>query len=459
MPAEDAIAALGAISLKSPGHRWFPQAFANSRLAPVEPWLAPEASVRIHSGAEMRRVLLGVGWLAVAGSAAPGCGSDDNGAERGTGGVDASAGGGGLGAGGVIEAGAGGASGSAGSAGAASGGAAGADAGTDADASCSSATGYGAKDVVIAGCNGIAPGSEACHFQMRWKSAGCCEASKCSRLVVYWAGGNQTCDTGAFVPLLEAYADRGFVAACAQPFTTEVEGGKYPYHVEFDRMHHLMQEIRAQAAGLWDGSKLLISGVSHGATAPAVAIASRKALATYPAVWLGGSHTAVVLFDGISNPKTLEEWAGAQPAGSGCGLFHQRFVGRYGDGAPLLHGCNNGACYCSSPAHAEDWNKDTVLIGSESPPGPYQCADFTPAAGSVLYRHVSCSGVPGSNACGLAGDIIPDSQQLLAHQAIKDCPGVVASYANYDCAHTLCGAFSPNCGGDDAVAWLEANGW
>jgi hypothetical protein len=411
----------------------------------------------------MRPVLMAAGLFALTVSSALGCGSDESGAAHtgGGSGLGGGSGGGGGGANGGMDAGAGassgGASGSAGTAG--SGGATGVDAGTDADPSCPSAAGYGEKDVAIAGCNGIAPGSEACHFQMRWKNAGCCAQAKCSRLVVYWAGGNQTCDTGAYVPLLEAYADRGFVAACAQPFTTEAEGGKYPYHVEFERMHYLMQEIRAQAASLWDGSKLLISGVSHGATAPAVAIASQKAFVSHPAVWMGGSHTAVVLFDGISNPKTLEEWTGAQPAGSGCGLFHQRFVGRYGDGSPLLHGCNNGACYCSSPAHAEDWNKDTVLIGSVSPPSPYQCAHFTPAAGSVLYRHVSCSGIPGSNACGLAGDIVPDDQQLLAHQAIKDCPGVVASYAKYDCAHTLCGAFSPNCGGDDALTWLQANGW
>ena len=32
----------------------------------------------------------------------------------------------------------------------------------------------------------------------------------------------------------------------------------------------------------------------------------------YAAVWTGSTHTAVIMFDGISNPRSLEEWAGSQ---------------------------------------------------------------------------------------------------------------------------------------------------
>jgi hypothetical protein len=182
----------------------------------------------------------------------------------------------------------------------------------------------------------------------------------------------------------------------------------------------------------------------------------------HASVWTGKTHTAFLLYDGISNPKTLEEWTGAQASGSGCGLFHSRFVGRYADGAPLVHGCANGACYCSSPAHAAEWAKDTVVLGATEPPSPYQCADLVPAGVNLTYHFVSCSGSPGATACGLLGDIIPDDQQKLAHDALAACPGAVTNYVKYaDCSHLLCGGFATtvNCGGDDGVTWLESNGW
>lgn len=82
---------------------------------------------------------------------------------------------------------------------------------------------------------------------------------------------------------------------------------------------------------------LLISGASHGGTAPMVMIATHRALRDYASVWTGSTHTAVIMFDGISNPCTLDEWVGSQAVGPNCGLFHRRWVGRYGDGAPLVH--------------------------------------------------------------------------------------------------------------------------
>ncbi len=340
----------------------------------------------------------------------------------------------------------------------------GSDAGTDASGVdggvCPSDTGYDTQAVALPGCDGIGPGTEDCHVRLIRKKDVCCAEKPCDRLIVYWAGGNQTCDTGDMDALVQKYADRGFVAACAQPYTTEDEGGKYPYFMEFNRMHHLMQELRSLATGTWTGDKLAIGGTSHGGTAPLVVVASAKAFQTEPSVWTGKTHTALLLYDGISNPKTLEEWTGAQASGSGCGLFHQRFVGRYGDGMPLLHSCANGACYCSNPTHAADWAKDTVVIGATDPPSPYQCSDF--AAPGLLVRFASCSGSPGAEPCGLLGDIIPDEQQQLPYDALTQCSGITTNYAKYpECSHLLCGGFdsSVNCGGDEGVQWLESGGW
>jgi hypothetical protein len=357
----------------------------------------------------------------------------------------------------------GGSSGSAGSAGVA--GSAGSDASAGSggtSATCPAEEGYETQAVAIPTCDGLGPGTEDCHFRLIRKKDTCCAEKPCDRLVVYFAGGNQTCDDGDLDPLVQAYADRGFVAACAQPFTTEAEGGEHPYFQEVERMSHVVESVRSAAAGTWTGEKLALGGTSHGGTAPLVVIAAGKLLETRADVWTGSTHTALLLYDGISNPKTLEEWTGAQPTGSSCGLFHQRFVGRYGDGAPLAHDCGNGACYCANPAHAADWAKDTVLLGSTEPPTPYTCADFLPAGKNVIYRFASCSGAPGSTACGLLGDIIPDDQQSLAHDALATCSGAVTSYAKYaECSHVLCGGFGSgtNCGGEDGVTWLEANGW
>ncbi|MES9971673.1 MAG: hypothetical protein ABW092_16695 [Candidatus Thiodiazotropha sp.] len=327
---------------------------------------------------------------------------------------------------------------------------------------------YTVRPVAIAACDGRGPGSEACHFRLMWNPAECYPGKPCDRLVVFWAGGNQVCDDvdinnqGHFDPLLRHYVDRGFVAACAQPYTTGDAGGAYPYHREWDRMHYLMQRLRIDSSALWDGSHLLISGSSHGGTAPMVVIANNRALKDYASVWTGSSHTAVIMFDGISNPRRLEEWAGSQRFGSGCALLHRRWVGRYGDGSPLRHSCGNGACYCASPAHISDWIMDTLPPGASDPTSPYTCEDFVQESKSTLYRFVSCSGLAGAPACAvMSGDIVPDDQQSELYAALKGCSGITASHVRYECPHILCGGFNTrnNCGGDDAVEWLLENGW
>ena len=315
------------------------------------------------------------------------------------------------------------------------------------------------RAIDLAGCEGQGPGTEDCHARLVVDPARCCAAHPCDRLVVYWSGGEQSCATGTYDPLLERYADAGFVAVCAQPFTTADEAGRYPYAAELERMDRLTARARVEAGVAWTGKKLLHAGVSHGGTAPLVVIAKGRLLETRPTTWRGSERTALVAFDGISNPRTLEEWTGAQASGSGCAAFHSRFVGRYGDGSPLTHSCSNGACFCSAPPHASAWAQDVVDLAATSPASPYACADFTADAGSTLLRFVSCEG-QGAPACGATGgDIIPTEQQRGAYDGLKSCPGVVASYAVHPlCAHVACGAWDA-CGGAEAVAWLASQGF
>ncbi|MCK5795832.1 MAG: hypothetical protein KAI47_01515 [Deltaproteobacteria bacterium] len=314
------------------------------------------------------------------------------------------------------------------------------------------------RQIRLPACQGAGPGTEDCHAHLFIEASLCRPSSPCDKLVVYWAGGDQSCSKGVYDPLMKKYAEAGYVAACAQTFTTSAEAGRYPYYREFARMDVMMRYLRAlpEVVAVWNGKKLLISGVSHGATAPLAAIAAHRALKDHAAIWTGQNATAVVLYDGISNTATLEEWTASQPF---CSTLHQRFVGRYGDGSPLVHTCSSGACFCANPPHRHDWEADTLVLGATYPKSPYQCQDFTPVSGGkkVLYRFVSCSG-KGALPCGTLGDIIPDAQQKLAYDALATCSDVIASYERYPlCSHAICG--SKTCGLTESLTWLDAQGF
>jgi len=318
--------------------------------------------------------------------------------------------------------------------------------------------------VTVPACDGLAPGSEDCHYRLLWRPDAC--GGTCSKLLVYWAGGEQSCADGKYDPLLEKWADSGVLVACAQPFTTSEEAGRYPYADERGRMELLTGRIRAQASTLsadgvagWDGRYLVIGGVSHGATAPVAAIARSRAFVNRPDIWTGKDGTAVILFDGISDPARLEASIGLadDPA---CAPWHARFVGRYGAKAPLAHSCDNDACYCAGGG--QGWERDTTVVGQTAGPNwpgsPYSCADLGTPAQRVQYRVVSCGGGQAA-PCGALGDIIPDDQQTRLVDALATCPEVAVTYHDHPgCGHSLCGSWD-FCGGEKARSWLTSLGW
>ena len=111
-----------------------------------------------------------------------------------------------------------------------------------------------------------------------------------------------------------------------------------------DIFHH--KNNRENVSSIWTGSKLVVGGVSHGASALPASLALKSLFQTAPEVWLGQNGTGVVLFDGISNTATWEEWLYDQyEAGLDvdhlCYNLHYRTVNRYGDGGPLTHSCTN----------------------------------------------------------------------------------------------------------------------
>lgn len=313
------------------------------------------------------------------------------------------------------------------------------------------------RGVTIPGCDGVGPGTEDCGYRTLWRPAAC--GGNCSRLVVYWSGGEQSCTDGRYDPLLEKWADAGFAVACAQPFMTSQESGRYPCADELERMDLLTRRVRADFGSAWDGRYLVIAGVSHGATAPVAAIAEGRAFVNRPDVWTGRDGTAVVLFDGISDPARLEASIGLSddPA---CPSWHSRFVGRYGAKSPLVHSCANDACYCAGGGAG--WERDTLVVGQTAgpnwPASPYACDDFGTPDQRIAYRIVSCGG--GQNGlCAADGDIIPDDQQTRLSDALQTCGDIAVTYADHPgCAHALCGSWD-FCGGARAVDWLGTLGW
>ena len=302
-------------------------------------------------------------------------------------------------------------------------------------------------------CNGTAPGTDDCLYRIVWNEDAC-KNGTCDRLMIFWAGGNQVCDSGVYDELLKSHADEGFLAACAQPFNSSEETGRYPIYFEYQRMNFLLGQIQRVAGSLWNEKNLLHAGSSHGATALLLAIASQQAFIRYPERWTGTHNTAVVLYEMGSNPVTYTRWLEKRDE---CSEMLDRTVGRYQDGSLSLRDCADGFCTRSDMSSPQLWHNDIVDIGAVQPPSPYSCEDFRHPAQKIQYRFVSCGGGM-TLECDVRGDQVPDEQQLDPYHSIKDCPGVKASYASYPMAgHFICGGW--NFGGAETLEWLEEIGW
>lgn len=328
------------------------------------------------------------------------------------------------------------------------------DSGAVADTRGDTADALVADEVVgttIERCDGTGPGNEDCHFRALWRPDACA-GGPCDVLVVYWSGGEQSCADGTYDALLERWATSGVVIACAQPFTTSDEAGRYPYADEGARMDRIMGAVRDAVGAAWSGRTLVIAGVSHGATAPVAAIAEGRRFATRPELWTGRERTAVILFDGITDPARLEASVGLSDSAL-CKPWHARFVGRYGEAAPLLHACDNGACYCAGGGVG--WARDTTVVGQVAgpswPASPYACGDL--AGPSIAWRVVSCGGGQ-ADPCGPLGDIIPDDQQTRFVDALATCGADVTYDDHPGCAHVMCGGWD-FCGGEEARTWID----
>lgn len=161
-------------------------------------------------------------------------------------------------------------------------------------------------DRTIDACKDLGTGPEICQWRYNYEDT--CRQNKCSKLLIYFAGGEMGCPDPVSKPqsYLARYAKSGYVAVCARIFETQVAAGQFPLNREAARVDLLVKTITSDPAIRqgWNGERLLISGVSHGATAAAIAMA-RNDFDSSQAHWQGSKKTGVCLFDGIYDTRDL----------------------------------------------------------------------------------------------------------------------------------------------------------
>lgn len=177
-----------------------------------------------------------------------------------------------------------------------------------------------------AGLNGI---NEACYFRYRYASNPCA-GGKCSKLLIFFSGGEMNCDDSAdrndsgYSKVLRGYNEKGYLAVCAGVFLSSEAGGSFPLHTETGRINRLVRNImRSESINkLWTGEHLLIGGISHGATAPVVAMA-RTNIEDQPN-WKGKITTGACFLDGVYSPIEANALLKTQPIA--CNDVRERVI-------------------------------------------------------------------------------------------------------------------------------------
>ena len=81
----------------------------------------------------------------------------------------------------------------------------------------------GTRDVPA--CSTLGTGTDICRFELRLDPTRCAKRG-CRKLAIFFAGGQQTCTES----ILQAYAERGYVATCALLFESSTGTSLYPYN-------------------------------------------------------------------------------------------------------------------------------------------------------------------------------------------------------------------------------------
>lgn len=202
------------------------------------------------------------------------------------------------------------------------------------------------QQVVLEACAGLGGVGERCSVTL--DASACAPDKKCSRLVVLFSGGEMGCALKgrAYAEVQADYSAHGWASACVNVFETSTGSGALPYYKEADRYDTAVAAVTQGewAAQLWTGEYLLLQGISHGASAPLIAMARGRLRAER--AWQGSAGTAGCFFDGsVNQAATAALLATGTPAGGPCTfpVPYSRWLARY---------CGGAGCDLSTNAEA-----------------------------------------------------------------------------------------------------------
>ncbi len=197
---------------------------------------------------------------------------------------------------------------------------------------------YTVKDCQIDGV------SEDCYWRYRYNPNVCGKDTACSKLVIFFSGGEMGCDEGetqenfGYNYTLNRYTADGYVAVCAGLFLNWVPAGQQPYNDQAIRTDRLVQAITTAESirQLWDGKYLLFAGVSHGGTTPVIAMA--RTAYDSQSTWKASRFTAACFHDAIYDILVLDDFLSANAAS--CALIRnfilcQRYFGTLNCAQPI----------------------------------------------------------------------------------------------------------------------------
>ena len=280
---------------------------------------------------------------------------------------------------------------------------------SDGDDDSSDTTPIPAEDeAYVEECNGLNSVNQDCYYRYRYDPERCGSDARCSKLVIFFSGGEMNCDdsygdaSAGYSQILKRYSEDGYVAVCAGLYIEGHENDevrRVPRHSEKDRIHELISAIRESEAiqELWDGSRLLMSGVSNGATVPVVVMARHTI--DDSAEWKGSQKTAACFYDGIYDVIEVDNQLKRYPI-SCQGVRNASICYRY-----------TGDADC--PVDPDPGNSDVILDSVTTvDPSEYAITD---------WKIIECGSNLPVPICGIIGDwdrdwITKGPMESLCHQ-------------------------------------------
>ncbi len=283
----------------------------------------------------------------------------------------------------------------------------------------------------VAACKGLNKSNEPCLWWHQVDSKRC--EGKCSKLVIYFAGGDQSCSLPPayldqyYGGVANAYAEAGYVFVCANIFqnTFTPAAAAVPYADEAERIDHLVRSITAhpKIRALWNGTKLLFSGISHGSTAPVIAMKQKKY--DDQISWKGTKTTGACFLDGQYDPGYNRLFWLSPAQRESCAWFVGRTIcGRY-----------QGSFFCNPFLPNDGLSRDTIVDTLRKTP-TIRPSDFAVAN----WKLVECGSKIGGCEVGAEADMLPAAPIAELCRQISSLPGHSCEFASEpEKSHEECG--------------------